>query len=327
MPPGVPELAWGPSVNRITALQSIVRQNLRDRVTVTSDLSGPGAGIRKHMNDKNNPLEIRIDSVGQGGIIDLRELLHYRDLLFFLVLRGIKAGYAQSVGGYAWAIIQPAIQIIVFSVIFGAFIGLDTGGTPYPLLTTVAVIPWGYMQSSVLGSSNTLVNNAGILSKVYFPRVIFLLLPIMGNLVPFLISQILLVAVLLYYQVQITLTILMLPVFLILMILTPLATGFWLSSLTIRFRDVKIAMPSTLRLLIYLVPVMYPSSQIPDEWRVYYILNPFVGVVEGFRSCLLGPDYPIMWDSLLTGAAVTAVLLITGAFYFHRQERIIVDVI
>ena len=269
--------------------------------------------------------EIRIESAQKWGIVDISELLHYRDLLFFLIWRGIKVTYAQSVGGYAWAVIQPAMQIILFSLVFGGLIGLDADGIPYPLFTTVAVIPWGYMQNSLTGASNTLVNNSGMLAKIYFPRLIFLLTPVLGNLVPFGISLVLLVAVLVFYQVPLTLNIFMLPVMILLMVMAPLAFGTWMSSLAIRFRDVKIAMDSFLRMLIYLVPVMYPSSQVPEHLRQYYILNPFVGIIEGFKSCLLG--VPFQWDSLIAAAAITVFFLLTGAVYFRRMERVIVDVV
>jgi len=276
-------------------------------------------------NDNNVPV-VRIDSVARWGVTDLKELLYYRDLVFFMVLRGFKAAYAQSVGGYAWAVIQPAIQIIVFSVIFGGLIGLSTeGGVPYPLRTTVAVIAWGYMSTTVQGASNALVFNASLLAKIYFPRVVFLLTPAIGNLITFAISLVLLVSVMLWYKVSLTSNLLMLPVFLLLMVLTPLSIGLWLSALAIRYRDVKIAMPSMLRMLIYLAPVMYPSSQIPVEWRDVYILNPFVGVIEGFQSSLLG--LPFMWDSLIATSIITLVLLVTGSIYFTRMERVFVDVI
>jgi len=269
---------------------------------------------------------IHIEAKSSWGFVDFRELLDYRDLLFFMVVRTIKVSYAQSVGGLAWAVIQPALQVLVFSLVFGVLLGVDSDGMPYPLITTVAVIPWTYMSASLSGASNSLVNNAGILGKIYFPRVIFLLNPVIGNLIPFVISLFLLAAVLLYYQVALTLRVLMLPAIILLMVLTPLAMGFWISSLAIRFRDIKIAMGHFIRMLIYIVPVMYPPDRVPDEWRSIYILNPFVGIIEGFRSCLL-PEEVFRWDSLLISAVVTVVLLITGMVYFRRMERVIVDVI
>jgi lipopolysaccharide transport system permease protein len=268
---------------------------------------------------------IRIEPVAPWGIINLRELLDYRDLLFFMVLRSVKVSYAQSIGGYLWAVIQPAMQIVLFTVVFGGLLGLDADGRDYLLLVTVAVIPWGYMVATLDGTSNCLVTNSGMLAKIYFPRAIFLLNPVLGNLIPFFISLALIVGVMIFYQVGLTTRILMLPVVFLFMILTPLSIGMWLSSLAVRFRDVKIMLSMITRMLVYTVPVMYQSDKIPAEYRDLYILNPFVGVIEGYRSCFLGE--PFMWDSMLTSAVITTVLLITGSIYFRRMERIIVDVI
>jgi len=242
-----------------------------------------------------------------------------------MVWRGVKVAYAQSVGGIAWAVIQPAIQIIVFSIIFGGLLNLDTDGIPYPLFSTVAVIPWTYMSSAMSGASGSLVGNASILGKVYFPRVIFLLTPLLGGLITFVISLVIIIAVVLYYQVQPTAQLFYLPIFFVLMILVPLSIGLWLSSLALRFRDVKIIMGYFMRMLIYAVPVMYASTEVSAAVRPYYILNPYVGVIEGFRSCLLGR--PIYWDSLTASIIITLILLLTGAVYFKRMERIVVDVI
>lgn len=269
--------------------------------------------------------EVVIEPSPPWGFIDLRELNQYRDLLYFMVWRSVKVSYAQSVGGFAWVIIQPAMQVIVFSLVFGGLLSVDTQGVPYPLLTTCAVVPWSYMSGTMSGASGSLVANAQILSKIYFPRIIYILTPVISGLIPFFVSLILIVAVLIYYQVQLTWQVLYLPLVFVLMIMTPLAIGLWLSSLAIRFRDVRIVMGYFMRLLIYTVPVMYPSSQIPDAYRSYYILNPFVGVIEGYRSCLLGD--PMRWDSLLISGVVSVVLLVTGAIYFRRMERIIVDVV
>ena len=279
------------------------------------------------MTDKSNNLpEICIDSVWPWGLPDLKEVYRYRDLLYFTVWRVIRVSYAQSVGGYAWAVIQPAVQIVIFSVVFGGLLGLDGGnGMPYPLFVTVAVVPWSYMQTSVTAASSVLLSNAAALGKVYFPRLLWLLAPIFSNLIQFSISFLLIIGVLFIYQVSPTLNLLMLPLLIVLMMLLPLAFGLLLSTLVIRYRDFNIVIGLFLRMLIYFVPVMYPSSQIPEDLRQYYILNPFVGIVEGFGACLLGS--PFQLDSLVSSIVVTLILLLTGAIYFRRMERIIVDVI
>jgi lipopolysaccharide transport system permease protein len=278
------------------------------------------------MSDTKTDFPItRIVPVAPWGIIDLRELVAYRDLLFFMIWRSVKVSYAQSVGGYLWAVIQPAMQILLFTVVFGGLLGLDADGRNYLLLVTIAVIPWGYMVGTLDGTSNCLVVNSGMLAKIYFPRAIFLLNPVFGNLIPFFISFALVAGVLIFYQVGLTSRMFMLPLVFLYMMLTPLSIGMWLSSLAIRFRDVKIIMTMLTRMLVYTVPVMYQSDKIPPEYRDWYILNPFVGVIEGFRSCLLGE--PFMWDSMTSTIVITTILLITGSVYFRRMERIIVDVI
>jgi len=269
--------------------------------------------------------QIKIEPVAKWGFPDFKELFHYRDLLFFLIWRNIKVAYAQSVGGLAWAIVQPAMQVFIFSLVFGGLLDLDTDGIPYPLFSTVAVIPWIYMSGAMASGSSSLLTNVSILGKVYIPRLIFVLYQVLGSLVGFFISLILLFAVLLFYRVGLTMNLLMLPVVFVLMVMVPLGVSLWLASLTIRFRDVRIMMGHLMRALIYIVPVMYPSSQVPADVRPLYILNPFVGVIEGYKSCLLGQ--PFYWDSLMTSAIISVVLLVTGALYFRRMERVIVDVI
>jgi lipopolysaccharide transport system permease protein len=266
-----------------------------------------------------------IDPVRGWGFPDLAEVYEYRDLLYFLIWRGVKVAYAQSVGGFAWAIIQPAMQIFAFSIVFGGLLQLDTDGIPYPLFSAVAVIPWSYMAAAMSTGSNSLVANAGMLGKVYFPRLIYLLLPSISALLGFFISLVLIATVLIYYQHPLTSKIMLLPLVFLMMVITPFAISLWLSSLTIRFRDFKIMMGQFLRVVIYFVPVMYPSSQVAPEWRSIFILNPFVGIIEGYRAALLGD--PIYWDSLIWSGGISVFLLVTGAVYFHRMERVVVDVI
>ena len=275
--------------------------------------------------NRSEEIETVIEPVAKWGLIDLVELARYRDLIYFMIIRGVKVAYAQSVGGIAWAVIQPAVQVIVFSVIFGGLLNLDTGDSPYVLLTTIAVVPWNYMSTAMASASSGLVMSEGMLGKIYFPRVIFLLTPVLGGLITFFVSIILIVAVLLYYRVMPTLQMLYLPMYLLLMIMVPFAISLWLSSLALRFRDVKIVMTYFMRMLIYTVPVIYASETVTPSLRPYFILNPFVGVIEGFRSSLLGQ--PIYWDSTMTSVIITSVLLLTGAVYFKRMERIVVDVI
>lgn len=257
--------------------------------------------------------------------IDFKELRQYKDLFYFLVLRDIKVLYAQTILGFSWAILNPAIQIIVFTVIFGKVAKLPTDGIPYFLFSTVAIIPWTYISDAMTKSSQSLVSEQSMLGKVYFPRMIYPLTPLLSKLVDFSISLLLLVGVMIYYKVTPTWNMLLLPGFVLYMVLIPAGIGLWLSSLAVRFRDVKFAMAFIIRMLIYTAPVLYSASSIAPEYRLLYSLNPIVGVMEGFRACLLGGAIP--WEFIVPGMATAVLMVLTGAMYFRRMERVIVDVI
>jgi lipopolysaccharide transport system permease protein len=266
-----------------------------------------------------------IETADGWRVEDLEEIKEYRDLFYFLVWRNIKALYAQTIMGFSWAILEPLIQIVIFTIIFGNVAKVATNGMPYFLFVSVAVIPWTYMSSAMSESSMSLVGSRAMLGKVYFPRIIYPLTPILSKLVDFGISLLIIVVVLIYYNVPLTINVLLLPVFMIFMITIPIGVGLWLSSLAIRFRDVKFAMQFFIRMLMYTAPVVYAASSIPDQYRFFYSLNPLVGVIEGFRSCLLGQE--INWEYILPGAIVSFLIMITGAIYFKHMERIVVDVI
>ncbi len=256
---------------------------------------------------------------------DFRELKAYRDLFAFLVWRDIKVLYAQTILGFAWAVLNPAVQIIVFSIIFGRVAKIPTDGIPYVLFSTVAIIPWAYMSEAMRASSQSLVSGQNMLGKVYFPRMIFPITPVLAKLVDFSISLLLIAAVMVYYQVPPTWNLLYLPFLVALMMIVPTGIGLWLSSLAIRYRDVKFAMPFVIRMLIYSAPILYTASSIPEQYRMLYSLNPIVAVIEGYRACLLG--LPMPWEFIIPGTVTAVLLLVFGAMYFNRMERVFVDVI
>ena len=257
--------------------------------------------------------------------INFKELKEYRDLFYFLVWRDIKALYAQTIMGFSWAILQPIIQIVIFTIIFGKVAKLPTDGIPYFLFSTLAIIPWTYMSDAMSGSSQSLVTNSGMLGKIYVPRLIFPITPVLSKLLNFLISVIIIVGVLLYYRITPTWNLLLFRFFVLLMMCIPAGIGLWLSSLAIRFRDVKFALPFVIRMLMYSAPIVYSASSIPEKYRIIYSLNPIVGVVEGFRACLLGTSMP--WLYICPGVVTVLILLVSGAFYFKRMESVFVDVI
>ncbi len=258
-------------------------------------------------------------------IIDLKELKEYKDLFFFMVWREIKVLYAQTILGFSWAILQPLIQIVIFTIVFGRVAKINTDGIPYFLFSSVAIIPWTYMSQAMTQASQSLIKDQNMLGKIYFPRIIFPITPVLARLVDFAFSLIIILLVMLYYKVIPTWNILLLPLFIIQMICIPTGIGMWLAALAIRFRDVKHAMTFVVRMLMYTAPIVYSASSIPEKYRLIYSLNPIVGVIEGFRACLLGT--PILWVYILPGIFSTVLILLGGALYFKRLERVFVDVI
>ena len=254
-----------------------------------------------------------------------QELKDYRDLFYFLVWRDIKALYAQTILGFMWAILQPLVQIVIFTIIFGKVAKVSTDGIPYILFSSVAIIPWTYISQATSQSSQSLLGGSSMLGKIYFPRLIFPITPVLAKLVDFGISMFIVVCIMLYYRVSPTLNLFLFPLFLIMMVAVPLGIGTWLSSLAIRFRDVKQAMPFFIQMLMYSAPIVYSPTSIPEQYRLLYSLNPIVGVIEGFRACLLGTSIP--WLYIWPGMVTAVMLVISGTLYFKRMERIIVDVI
>ena len=258
-------------------------------------------------------------------IINLKELKEYRDLFYFLVWRDIKVLYAQTILGFLWAVLQPLIEICIFTVIFGKVAKIPTEGIPYILFSTVAIIPWTYMSQAMTQSSQSLVTGQAMLGKIYFPRLIFPLTPILAKLVDFSISILIIIAIAIYYHVYPTWNLLLFPFFVVFMMSIASAVGIWLSAMAIRFRDVKYAMPFAVRMLMYTAPIVYSASSIPEKYRIVYSLNPIVGVIEGFRACFLGTPMP--WQFIWPGIIVALLMLVSGAFYFKSMERVFVDVI
>ena len=247
------------------------------------------------------------------------------DPFYSMVWREIKILYAQTVLGFLWAIFQPLFQIIIFTVIFGKVAKIPTDGIPYVLFSTVAIIPWTYISQSVSQSSESLIAGQGMLGKVYFPRLIFPFTPVLAKLVDFGISMLIIIGVCAFYRVYPTWNLLLFPLLFVVMVSTAAGLGMWLSSLSIRFRDVKHALPFAIRMLMYSAPIVYSASSIPEKYRIVYSLNPIVAITEGYRACFLGT--PIEWQYLWPGIIFAQIILITGMLYFQRMERVFVDVI
>ncbi len=258
--------------------------------------------------------------------LNLRELSHYRELLFFLTWRDIKVRYAQAALGVGWAILQPLLTMVIFSVIFGSLAKLPSDGIPYPVFSYVALLPWQLFAGALQRAGTSLVGNANLLTKVYFPRLVIPISAVMAGLVDFALSFVVLVGLMYYYNIHLTLTALWLPVLVLFALLTALAVGLWLSALNVQYRDVTYAIPFLVQAWMYASPVAYSAGLIPSgKWRILYGLNPLAGVIQGFRWALLGAAPP---DELMVVSVVMVVLLlVSGLFYFRRMERTFADVI
>ncbi len=257
--------------------------------------------------------------------INFKELREYRDLFYFMVWREVKVMYAQTILGFSWAIIQPLLQIMIFTIIFGKIAKVPTDGIPYFLFSSVAIIPWTYMSVSMTSSSQSLIAGQNMLGKVYFPRIIFPITPILSKLIDFGISIFIIFGVMLYYRVMPTWNLLLFPLFVVIMMSIAAGTGMWLSAMAIRFRDIRHAIGFVVRMLMFSAPIVYSASSISETYRFFYSLNPIVGVIEGFRSCLLGTPMP--WSFIWPGIVTAVILFISGTLYFRRMERVFVDVI
>jgi lipopolysaccharide transport system permease protein len=260
-----------------------------------------------------------------GGLADLQELWAYRELLYFLTWREVKVRYKQTVLGAAWAILQPFFTMVVFSLIFGKLARMPSDGVPYPIWSYAALLPWQFFAQALSSASGSVVANANLIRKVYFPRLAAPMSGVLFGLVDFTIAFGVLVLMMAYYGLGPSWRVFLLPAFLILAILTALGAGLWLSALTVSYRDFKFVLPFLSQVWLFVTPVIYPSSLLEQPWRTVYGLNPMVGVVEGFRWALLGTSRPgpMVYVSVVSAFA----LLASGFAYFRRVERTFADVV
>jgi lipopolysaccharide transport system permease protein len=257
---------------------------------------------------------------------ELRDLWHYRELLYFLAWRDFKVRYKQTVLGAAWAVIQPFFTMVVFSIFFGYLGKIPSDGIPYPVFAYCALLPWSLFAHALTDSSNSLINNQGLITKVYFPRLIIPIAPLFVGLVDFGIALIVLIGMMFYYGIVPGVAVLATPLFVLFALATALAVGLWLSALNVQYRDVRYTTPFLTQLWLFATPVAYPSSLLPEPWRSLYGLNPMAGVVEGFRWALLGRTSAPGPLIAVSSVAVVA-LLIGGLWYFTRMERTFADIV
>jgi lipopolysaccharide transport system permease protein len=280
----------------------------------------------------HQPDVIIIEAGKPKRFFDFKELLRYKDLLYYMVLRDVTVLYKQTILGFAWAIINPLFQIIVFSVIFGYFMQLQTkadiGNMPYPVFSCLAVIPWTYFSASLNSSATTLINASSILTKVYIPRLIFPLVPVLSKLIDFFISFIILIALTIFFKYQLTVNVILIILPLILLIITSAGLGFWFSALAVQYRDFKFALSFTLPLLMYIAPVAFPATLVLNKLgsTVYHIyaVYPMVGVIEGFRGSF-STHFP--WLLFVISSLSAIIIFISGLWYFKRMEKYFADVV
>jgi lipopolysaccharide transport system permease protein len=269
---------------------------------------------------------IRIEPARGWFALDLRELWAYRELVAFLVWRDIKVRYKQTVLGVLWAVIQPVGTMVLFTVIFGRLAKLPSDGVPYPIFTLAALLPWQLFSSALLGAANSVVGSAGLITKVYFPRLVVPIAAVASNLVDFGVSLAVLVALMAWYGVAPSAAVVLLPAFVLLAVVTAFAAGLWLAALNVKYRDVRYLLPYLTQVLLFASPVAYSTSLIESPvWRTVYGLNPMAGIIQGFRWALLGAQPPA--DLILPGVIVTGVLLAGGLIYFRHTEDTFADVI
>lgn len=267
-----------------------------------------------------------IDSRPGARVFDFAELYGYRDLIAFLVLRDIRVLYKQTVLGFGWAVVRPLLGMVLFTVVFGRIVRVGSDGVPYPLFCYVALVPWTFFQSGVIQATNSLVAGAQLLSKVYFPRLIMPMTPIVAALLDFFIALALTAFLLVGFRFVPSVNLWALPIPVAIMVTTTLGAGIWLSALAVQYRDVRVATQFIMQLLMYAAPVVWPISALPERFRLVYGLYPLTGVVEGFRSTILGTQ-SIPWDLFAVGSGSSLVLLLSGVWFFGKVERSMADVV
>jgi lipopolysaccharide transport system permease protein len=269
---------------------------------------------------------VRIRASSGWRALDLAELWRYRELLYFLALRDIKVRYKQTALGVAWAVLQPLLTMVIFTIFFGVLARVPSDGVPYALFALVGLLPWQLFAYALTQSSQSLVAEQRLITKVYFPRLLVPLASVVSGLADFGVAFILVLGVMAWYGVAPTWNLLAIPALVVFAVATALAVGLWLAALNVEFRDVRYTVPFLTQAWMFVTPVAYPSSLVPEAFRPLYGLNPMAGVVEGFRWCLLGQGEP--QAALMTVSALTVlVLLIGGTYYFRRLERHCADIV
>lgn len=275
----------------------------------------------------NTDKKIVIIEAGRAEARYWQDLWSFRELLWFLAWRDILVRYKQTIIGIAWSLIRPLLTMIVFTIVFGRLAGLPSQGVPYPVLVFAALLPWQFFANSLSDSSNSLLSNAGMISKIYFPRLIIPISSIVVSVVDFLIAMIVMLGLMLWFDVELTWRLLLLPAFLLLALATALGVGLWFAALNVKFRDFRYIVPFIVQFGLYVSPVGFSSDIVPEKWRLLYSINPLVAVIDGFRWAIIGGEAKIYWPSFLFSTLLILVILVRGVIHFRKTEKTFADVI
>lgn len=256
-----------------------------------------------------------------------KDLWRYRELFYFLAWRDVLVRYKQTVVGVLWAILRPLLTMIVFTLVFGKFAKLPAGNTPYPILVFAALLPWQFFANSFAEAGSSLISNSNLISKVYFPRLAIPASAVIVSFVDFLISFVILAFLMAWYGYSVDWHFIFLPLFILMAFSASVGAGLWIASLNVKYRDFQYVVPFVIQIGLYISPVGFSSSIVPEEWRLIYSLNPMVGVIDGFRWAILRGDVPFYWPGFLLSLFIGTLLLITGIFYFRKTEKSFADVI
>jgi lipopolysaccharide transport system permease protein len=259
--------------------------------------------------------------------IDLVDLWRYRELIYFMTWRDLKVRYKQTALGASWAILRPFLTMVVFSIFFGRLAKVPSDGIPYPIFAYTALLPWEMFATALNVASRSLVQNSNMITKIYFPRVILPLSSVLGGVVDFAVAFLVLIGMMIYYGFKPTGAVWSLPLFILLAVISSLGIGLWLSAMNVKYRDIGYVTPFLVQFWMYITPIAYPASLVPEKWKLIYALNPMTGVVEGFRWALLGSVSSAPGPMMIVSTSISLALLVSGMFYFRRMEREFADMV
>ena len=278
------------------------------------------------MQNGSNSSVIIIKPSHGWSALNLRDLWTYRELILFLTWRDLKVRYKQTLFGASWAILQPFLIMVVFSIFFGNLAEIPSDGVPYPIFSFTALLPWTLFSKALQDASKSLVASSHMITKIYFPRMILPLSAVLAGLVDFFIAFAVLIGMMFYFGIMLTANVWMLPFFLLLALITAIGVGLWLSALNVLYRDIGYVIPFLTQFWMFITPIAYPSSMVPEKWQAIYAINPMAGVVDGFRWALMGTGQPPGLMTMVSSLGAVA-LLISGMFYFRRMERLFADMV